>query len=159
LDKLTQERLENALSCAIASLRGLLTAMDEEHSALGANDPALLDIAVARKAAALANLESESRALVPLVERLGLGGPDQIDPDESAARPETMTVAHQWRSLQKLLVELRQKNLVSGQLANQKARSARAALSILTGRAEEDHTYRQDDGHRPSFGSNSLAKA
>ncbi len=152
-------RLESTLSRAIAGLEQLTGLMGEERAALADKDPAVLESVVARKVKALGSIEPDLNALDDLLGELRLTVPDQATLDRLAGRPETSDLARLWRQLQELAVEIERQNLVNGQLAQQRERSARAALSILTGRDNDDQTYGAHGASQGKLGGYSLAKA
>ena len=153
------DRLEHALSQAVAGLQQLGETLSEEHAALADRDPKVLEAAVARKSGLLAVVQPQLSALTGLLNSLGLKAPDTATLAGLAARPETADIARLWRQLRQLSTEVDDQNRRNGQLAAQKERATREALSILTGRDSEGQTYGPGGASRSGLATCSLAKA
>lgn len=153
------ERLEQNLKRAVPGMERLAALLGEERAALGGDDPAALETVVARKVELLADIEPALNELAGTLDSLGLGPPDEPTLDRLAAQPETAELARLWQRLRRLSGEIDAHNLRNGQLATQKERATRTALSILTGRASEDETYSARGTSRSRLAAYSLAKA
>ena len=155
----TLEHLEHTLGQAIEGLATLASLLEEERSTLGEKDPARLESVVARKVDVRASIEPDLERLERQLRDLGLAAPSREAAERLARQPETHPISGLWLRMHELSAKVERENLVNGQLAQQRERSTRAALAILTGRDNEDPTYSAKGADRSKLTAYSLAKA
>lgn len=158
-DTTTLQNLEHTLDQAIRGLAQLAALLNEERSALGEKDPARLEAVVSRKVDMLASIEPDLVRLERQLGKLGLAAPSRETAERLAKHPDTHPIAELWVRLHELSTKVERENLINGQLAQQRERSTRAALAILTGRDNEDPTYNANGADRSRLSAYSLAKA
>lgn len=159
---MANDELKNAFRATVeASLEGLRTLADvlnEEAEALGSNNPAQLEQAVARKVEALQRLEPSIQAREQIQAQCQFG--PGLDGGEQFVRhnfsPKEMLAP--WKELVELAVNVDSLNTRNGKLAVANENQTRQALNILTGRTEQANTYNKGPATKRPLGGYSLGK-
>lgn len=142
----------------LAALQRLETVLLAEQSALSGSDPEALEQAVRAKVAALAELEPVVAERDTLQQRLGAGpgvaGGEQL----VAGAPSGAKVRSHWEALKALAARVEKLNVQNGQLALQGEKTARQAVSILTGRPAEPQVYGRRGSAGGALGGSTLGK-
>jgi flagellar biosynthesis/type III secretory pathway chaperone len=143
----------------LAVLQRLEAALRNEQTALTGNDPDKLQQAVHEKLTVLADLEPLLAERDAIQQRLGVAkgpaGGDQL----LASAPADAAVRQQWDALKGCAANVEKLNAQNGQLAIQGEKTARFAVTLLTGRPAEPETYGRSGRSQHALGGLSLAKA
>ena len=143
----------------LAVLQRLEAALTTEQTALTSADPERLQQAVREKLTVLADLEPLLNEREAIQKHLGVAagpaGGDQL----LASAPADAEVRLQWEELKTRAGNVERLNAQNGQLALQGEKTARHAVSLLTGRPAEPETYGRSGRSRPGLGGLPLAKA
>lgn len=143
----------------LAALQRLEAALQDEQIALTGRDAVQLERAVRTKITALADLEPLVAERDAIQQRLGAGKGPQGGDQLLAKAPADAPVQETWQALKRCASNVETLNAQNGQLAVQGEKTARQALSLLTGRAAEPETYGRQGKARSGLGGLSLAKA
>jgi flagellar biosynthesis/type III secretory pathway chaperone len=140
-------------------LQRLEAALAAEQAALTGSDAEQLQQAVRAKLTVLTELEPLLSERDAIQQRLGMAkgpaGGDQL----LAGAPADAPVCQQWEALKQHAANVEKLNARNGQLAVQGEKTARLAVSLLTGRPAETETYGRSGHGKTGLGGLSLAKA
>lgn len=154
------QQFTTSVQRTLVVLQRLEGALREEQSALSGTVPEQLEQAVLAKIDILAELEPLLTERDAIQSRLqaapGLPGGDQL----LASAPADAPVRRQWEQLKTLATQVEKQNTQNGQLATQHEKTARFAVSLLTGRPAESAVYgKQGNTSKQLGGGLTLAKA
>jgi flagellar biosynthesis/type III secretory pathway chaperone len=143
----------------LAALQRLEVALQNEQAALVGTVPEQLEQAVQAKIGMLSELEPLLAERDAIQQRLGvdqgLAGGDQL----LTSAPPDAAVRIQWEELKALAARVEKRNTQNGQLALQGEKTARYAVSLLTGRPTEPDVYGKQGSTSNRLGGVTLAKA
>jgi len=155
-------KIDTCLQREILACGQLLETLRREHQALGANDLAHLNEAVAQKDGLLAAMEACGRERGALLREGGFDADraamdrllDRHDPQRRSGIP------HAWNRLLELGAECQRQNLINGIIIQAGQQHTRQALAILRGQpAGAGDEYGPEGRRRPAPSSHPLAKA
>jgi flagellar biosynthesis/type III secretory pathway chaperone len=155
-------KIDACLQREITACGQLLEALRREHQALGANDLARLNEAVAQKDGLLAAMEACGRERGTLLREGGFDVDraamdrlfDRHDPQRRSG------VQRAWNRLLELGAECQRQNLINGIIIQAGQQQTRQALAILRGQsADAGDEYGPEGRRRPAPSSHPLAKA
>lgn len=151
-----KQQFESIVTDTIRQLEILIVRLDEEYRALTGQDPQALQNAVHRKLAALAEVERNVVARDRVQTALGVP-PGLIGGQQFVTRyaPELLP---SWQELTALCETISRKNAANGQLVSQGTRQTRQALSVLTGRQNDDATYGRKGANKDALSSKFLGR-
>jgi flagellar biosynthesis/type III secretory pathway chaperone len=151
-----KQQFESIVADTLRQLESLIVRLDEEYCALTGRDPQELQNAVHRKLAALAEIErnivARDRVQTALGVPPGLIGGQQF---VTQYAPELLS---SWQKLTALCEAISQKNAANGQLVSQGTRQTRQALSVLTGRQDDNATYGRKGANKGALSSKFLGR-
>jgi len=143
----------------LAALQRLEAALKDEQAALVGTVPQQLEQAVHAKIGILSELEPLLAERDAIQQRLGAGqglaGGDQL----LASAPPEAAIRILWEALKALAAQVEKRNTQNGQLALQGEKTARFAVSLLTGRPAEADIYGKQGNTSNRLGGVTLAKA
>jgi len=148
-----------SVQTTLAAVQRLEAALQTEQAALTGHDPQQLEQAVQGKTVVLQELEPLLAGRDAIQARLGAGpGPAGADQLLASAPPDA-TIRRQWEELKARAGSVERLNMQNGQLAMQGEKTARQAVSLLTGRTAQAETYGRQGRSQTGLGGLTLAKA
>jgi flagellar biosynthesis/type III secretory pathway chaperone len=155
----TLRAFSDCVQRTLAVLQRLEAALHTEQQALTGRNAGQLEQAVQTKLAVLGELEPLVAERDTIQQQLGMpAGPSGGDQLLSSA-PADAPIRQQWEALKTLAASVEQLNSRNGQLALQGEKTARFAVSLLTGRPAEPETYGRHGQGKGAASGLSLARA
>jgi flagellar biosynthesis/type III secretory pathway chaperone len=155
----TLRAFSDCVQRTVGVLQRLEAALQTEQQALTGHHAGQLEQAVQAKLAVLAELEPLVAERDAIQQQLGVAagpaGGDQL----LASAPADAPIRRQWDQLKAVAGAVEQLNSRNGQLAMQGEKTARFAVSLLTGRPAETETYGRQGRGQAAIAGLSLARA
>ena len=150
----TLSALVDRYATSVNDLAGLL---DDERDALATADIARIADLAERKQARVQDLEVLERARVATLESVQVA-PDAEAMERFLAPKATATLTAKWREIFATAERCREANLANGAVGRLRSEQLKAALAILSGRAEND-TYSASGQGGPARAQRSIGRA